>query len=327
MRLLAGFRSCCLALGGLALCAVANAQQYPTQTVRLIVPYSPGGQADLAVRIIAERFSDRFKQTFVVVNVPGSSGISALTQVLNAPADGYTISYADAGHWAINVALHKDLPYDPLKDFAPVGIFGETTGVFIAVNANVGIKALPELIARAKAEPGKLRYGSPGIGSIHHLIMEDFKARLGLNILHVPYKGSSQSVPALIAGETSITLSALTRLAGPAEQGKIRILAVTRQQRSALAPDVPTVAELAVPGFGHPGFEGFIARTGTPRVAVDKLSRAMADIVKAPDVVKRFAGIGFEPSSDTSPETMAKMIRVDQEKYKGLARAAGLMAK
>ena len=249
----------------------ASADDYPNRPVRIIVPYTPGGQADLAVRIIAEQFTSSFGKPFIVLNMPGSSGIAAMNTALGAPADGYTISYADAGHWAINGALNPKLSYDPEKDFVPIGLFGETTGLFLAVNENMAVKTLGQLISEARAKPGTLTYGSPGIGSIHHLIMEDFKASAGLDILHIPYKGSTQTLPALVSGEVAMVISSLGSVASYVEQGKVRLLAVSTKMRSALAPNVPTIAELAVPDFDHAGAEGLIARTGTPREIIDRL--------------------------------------------------------
>jgi len=321
------------ALGGIfaALMAMAfgdpaQAADYPNRPVKLIVPYQPGGQADVGIRLIAPQLQALLGQPFVVVNIPGSSGVAAMSTALNAPADGYTISYADAGHWAINSALHSNLSYDPEKDFVPIGLFGETTGLFIAVTDALPVKTLQELIALAKAKPGALTYGSAGVGSIHHLIMEDFKAGVGVDILHIPYKGSTQTLPALLSGEISMAIASLGSVSNYVEQGKVRLLAVSTKKRSPLAPDVPTIAELAIPGFDHAGAEGLIARTGTPQEVVDKLSAALGKIVVMPDVASRFLGFGLVPITDTSPKLMAETIRTDREKYARVVKISGAKA-
>ncbi|MSQ71603.1 MAG: tripartite tricarboxylate transporter substrate binding protein [Betaproteobacteria bacterium] len=309
-----------------ALCAPAFAQEYPARAVKIIVPYAPGGQPDVAVRVLAQQFSIQFGQPFVIENIPGSSGIAAINTFLKAPADGYTISYGDAGHWAINVALNSKVGYDPLRDFVPVGLFGETTGLFLCVTDSVPVNNLQELIALAKAKPGALSYASAGIGSIHHLIMEDFRASLGLSILHVPYKGSAQAVPALVGGQVSMALASLAVVSPYARDGKLKILGVSTGKRSSLAPAVPTIAEIAIPGFDHAGGLGLVARVGTPQAVVDKLTAALARAVAMPEVVSRFATVGLEPIRDNSPAKLAERMREDRIKYARVVRLSGATA-
>jgi tripartite-type tricarboxylate transporter receptor subunit TctC len=311
------------ALAGLALATAAQAQDYPTRAVRMLVPYAPGGQADLVIRVLAEKFSAEFGQPFSVVNMPGGGGLAALNNVIAGEPDGYTISYVDSGQWAINGALNPKNVFRK-TDFAAVGLFGQTTGMFLAANQQSGFTTLQQVIAAAKAKPGALSYGSPGIGSIHHLVMEDFKARAGIDILHVPYKGNAQTVPALLGGEVPLVLGALATLGGPAKEGKVKILASSRGTRSSMAPEIPTIAELAVPGFGHGAPEGLIVKAGTPQPIIDKLSKAMAVYVKQPDVIERFARAGFEPLEDTSPATMWKQVEMEQELYARIAKSAGM---
>jgi tripartite-type tricarboxylate transporter receptor subunit TctC len=249
-----------------------------------------------------------------------------MSTALNAPADGYTIAYSDSGHWAINSALNPKLSYDPEKDFVPIGLFGETTGLFIAVTDRIPAKTLPELIALAKEKPGALTYGSAGVGSIHHLIMEDFKANTKLDILHIPYKGSTQTLPALLSGEVSMAIASLGSVSNYVEQGKVRLLAVSTKKRSPLALDVPTIAELAVPDFDHAGAEGLVARTGTPQEVIDKLSAALAKTVVLPEVHARFIAFGLVPLTDTSPKSMGEIMRADREKYARVVKLSGITA-
>src|SRR4051812_31643703 len=172
----------------LAISAAASAQDYPNHSVKVIVPYAPGGQPDVAVRVLAQQFSTQLGQPYVVENIPGANGLAAINAFLKMPPDGYTLSHSDGGNWAINLALNPKLSYDPQRDFSPIGLYGQTTGLFLVVNSSVPVNTLQDLVAASKAKPGSLSYASAGIGSIHHLIMEDFKTALGLNILHVPYK-------------------------------------------------------------------------------------------------------------------------------------------
>ncbi len=314
------------ALAALAFCAAGNAQDYPIRAVKIIVPYAPGGQPDVAVRVLAQQFSTQFGQPFVVENMPGSSGIVALNAFLNTPLDGYTVSYGDTGTWAINKALNPKLPYDPQKDFAPIGLFGESTGVFLVVTGSVPARTLQELVALVKSRPGYFSYASSGVGSIHHMIMEDFKASLGLNILHVPYKGSAQTLPALVGGQVSMALASLAGVSSYAADGRVRILAVSTKKRSSLAPNVPTIAEAGIPEFHHAGGEGLVARAGTARAVVDKLSAALAKAVAMPEVAARFASVGLELVPDTSPGALAERIRLDQIKYTRVVKISGASA-
>ena len=315
-------RACCALAAGL--CFSAGAQEYPARPVKIIINVSPGGMPDVTVRVLANQFSAQFGQSFIVENVPGANSSNAITALLKAPADGYTLAYGDAGYWAINVALNPKMPYDPQRDLAPIGLFGETTGLFICVTDSIPAKTLQELIALAKAKPGSLSYASAGIGSIHHLIMEDMRASLGLNLLHVPYKSSGQAVPALVGGQVSMALASLTAVTPFARDGKLRILAVSTGKRSRLAPDVPTIAEAAgIPGFDHAGGLGLVARAGTPQVAIDRMSAALAKAVAMPEVVARFAAVGLEPITDNSPAKLAERMRSDMEKYVRVAKISG----
>jgi tripartite-type tricarboxylate transporter receptor subunit TctC len=315
-----------VALATAAFCALAGAQEYPARAVKIIVPYAPGGQPDVAVRVLAQQFSVQFGQPFVIENVPGSSGIAAINAFLKSPADGYTLSYGDAGHWAINIALNPKVAYDPQRDFAPIGLFGETTGLFLCVTDSVPVNNLQELIALAKSKPGALSYASAGIGSIHHLIMEDFRASLGLEVLHVPYKGSAQAVPALVGGQVSMALASLAVVTPYARDGKLKILGVSTGKRSSLAPTVPTIAEVAIPGFDHAGGLGLVARTGTPQIVIDRISAAIAKAVAMPEVVSRFATVGLEPIRDNSPAKLAERMREDRVKYTRVVKISGATA-
>jgi len=313
-----------------ALCAAHTAAQtgassYPNKPVRVVVPYAAGGLPDTMTRLVVTRLTETLKQQFVVDNRPGAGGIGACELVARANADGYTLLVADVGQTAINPALYAKLPYDPVKDFAAVGIMG-TSAQFIAAHASVPANSLNELIALAKAKPGSLRYGSGGIGSLHHLSMEALNGPLKLGLVHVPYKGTAQSVPALISGEVSLAMSALPSLAPHRAGGRIKLLAVNTLKRSPQAADVPTVAEVTgIKDFDYPPVIGILAPSGTPRALVNLLSKEIAQAVKHGEVVKRYTTLGIDPVGST-PEEYTAQNRTDLEKYAKVVKAAGLKA-
>ncbi len=314
------------ALSALALLAVnAAAQTYPTKPVRIVVPYAAGGLPDTMTRLVATRLTETLKQQFVIDNRPGAGGISACELVARANADGYTLLVADVGQTAINPALYAKLPYDSVKDFAPVSIMG-TSAQFIAAHTAVPATTLSELIALAKAKPGTLRYGSGGIGSLHHLTMEALNGPLKLGLVHVPYKGTAQSVPALIGGEVSLAMSALPSLAPHRAGGRIKLLAVNTLKRSAQAADVPTVAEVTgIKDFDYPPVIGIMAPAATPRAIVNWLSTNIAQAVRHRDVDARYATLGIDPVG-SSPEDYVTQNRTDIEKYARVVKMAGLKA-
>ena len=305
--------------------ASAVAQSYPTKPVRVVIPYAAGGLPDTMTRLVATRLTETLKQQFVIDNRPGAGGIGACELVARANADGYTLLVADVGQTAINPALYAKLPYDPVKDFAAVGIMG-TSAQFIAAHASVPANTLNELIALAKAKPGALRYGSGGIGSLHHLSMEALNGPLKLGLVHVPYKGTAQSVPALISGEVSLAMSALPSLAPHRAGGRIKLLAVNTLKRSPQAADVPTVAEVTgIKDFDYPPVIGILAPSATPRAIINLISSSIAQAVRHPEVVQRYTTLGIDPVGST-PEEYAAQNRTDLEKYAKVVKAAGLKA-
>ena len=320
------FRASRLALIPLMLfSAIAAAQTYPAKPVRVVIPYAAGGLPDTMTRLVATRLTETLKQQFVIDNRPGAGGIGACELVARANADGYTLLVADVGQTAINPALYAKLPYDPVKDFTAVSIMG-TSAQFIAAHASVPANTLTELIALAKAKPGSLRYGSGGIGSLHHLSMEALNGPLKLNFVHVPYKGTAQSVPALISGEVSLAMSALPSLAPHRAGGRIKLLAVNTLKRSVQAPDVPTVAEVTgIKDFDYPPVIGILAPAATPRAIVNLLSSSIAQAVQHRDVAQRYTTLGIDAVGST-PEAYAAQNRADFAKYAKAVKAAGVKA-
>jgi tripartite-type tricarboxylate transporter receptor subunit TctC len=301
----------------------AAAQEYPTRPVRVVVPYAAGGLPDTMTRLAAVKMTEALGQQVVVDNRPGAGGIGACELVANANADGYTLIVVDVAQTAINPALYAKLPYDTLKSFAPVSLMG-ISAQFLAANAAVPASTLNELIKLAKAKPGQLRYGSGGIGSVHHLSMEALKTPLGLDIIHVPYKGNGVAIPAMISGEVALVFSALPAIEGHLKAGRVKLLAVNTAKRSPQAPNVPTVSEVTgIKDYDYPPAIGVLAPAKTPRPVVNRVADAVAKAVKHPDIAKRYVELGIEPVGNT-PEQYAAQIRVDIPKYAKAVKASGV---
>lgn len=297
---------------------------YPNRAVKVVVPYAPGGFPDTIARIIGNRLAESFGQQFVVENRGGAGGIAGTDAVAKATPDGYTLLMADVGQIAINPAIYSKLPYDSVRDFTPVSMVA-TSPLFFVVHASVPVNTLAELITLAKSKPGGLTYGSSGTGSIHHLTMEAMKFALGLDIVHIPYKGSGQSVPALLGGQVSMSVAALPSLASHIKAGRVRLLAINTATRSPQARDVPTVAENGVPGFDYPSKIGLLGPAGMARGAVQKLHGQIVKAVNHPDTLQRFSGLGVDPVGGT-PEQYASDNRTDIERYAKVVKAAGIKA-
>jgi tripartite-type tricarboxylate transporter receptor subunit TctC len=283
------------------------AQEWPLKPVRMVVPYAAGGLPDTMTRTLAQRLAETLGQQIVVDNRPGAGGISGSELVAKSAPDGYTLLVADVGQVAINPHLYPRLPYDPLKDFAAVSLVG-TSSLFLVVHGSIPAASFAELVALAKARPGALNYGSSGNGSIHHLATEVLKASLGLDIVHVPYKGTGQAVPALLGGQV--------------KAGKLRLLAVSTAKRSPEAPAVPAIAELGVPGYDFAPEIGIVAPAATPEAIVQKLSAEIARAARHPDTVQRFVPLGIEPVGSTQ-EYYAAAIRAAYEKYGRAVKISG----
>ncbi|HUQ75756.1 MAG TPA: tripartite tricarboxylate transporter substrate binding protein [Burkholderiales bacterium] len=309
------------ALLGFLFAAAVHAQGYPNRPIKIVVPYAPGGLPDTMARVLAAKLGEPLGQQVVVENVGGAGGINGVEQVVKAQADGYTLLIADVGQIAINPHIFSKLPYQPLKDLAPVSLIG-TSPLYLVAHPSVPVNSLKELVALAKAQPGKLNYGSSGIGSIHHLSTEALKAGFGIDIVHVPYKGTGQSVPALLGGQVSLLYSALPSIAGHLKDGKVKMLAISTLKRSPQTPDVPTVAEAGIPGYDFVAEIGLLAPANTPREVINRLSAESAKAVKQSDVVQRFATLGIDPVGST-PDAYAAINKADYEKFATLVKASG----
>lgn len=302
--------------------ALSHAQAaYPNRPIRFVVPYSAGGLPDTVARVYAQRLGEKLGQAVVVENRPGANGVVAAQALSTSPKDGYTFMVTDGSMFSINPAIYKNLSYDYKRDFVPVALAARAP-LYMAVNANVPAKTLQEFIALAKSKPGTLNYGSSGIGSTHHLTMEAMKAALGLQMTHVPFKGSGQSVPALIGGQVDVLFSALPSLSGFVAGGQVRLLASNAAQRSPLEPNVPAIAEI-IPGFDFAPIVGVLAATGTPPAAIARMAAEIANVSHMPELVQTLNKAGVEPIG-AGPADYNKAVLGENERLAKAIAAAGI---
>lgn len=298
------------------------ADDFPNRPIRVISPFGPGGSPDVIARVIAEAMSTDLGQRVVVENRSGASGSIALSSGARAPADGYTMILTSEGTHAVVPVLYPDLTYDVLKDFSPV-IYAAHGDMFLVVNSAQGVTTLAELVALAKNKPGAIKYGSPGIATIHHLGMARLAQLADLDLHHIPYRGVVQATPALIANEVSVMFATLASILPYVQAGTMRILAVGSLRRSAFQPDVPTIAESGFAGFELPTNLGFLVPAGTPKAIVDRLNRSAATALKTERVAEVAAKMAHQPDGG-APDDFTKRIRMDQEIYRQLVRETGV---
>lgn len=303
------------------LAGVASAQTYPGRPIRIVVPYSPGGLPDTIARLVGKYLADSMGQPIVVENRGGAGAIPGTEVVVRAAPDGYTLLMTDAGQVAINPHLYAKLSYDPIRDFAPISLIGTST-LFLTVNASFPASTMQEFVAYVKANPGKVNYGSAGIGSVLHLGLAALSTAYGLEMVHIPYKGTGEAVPALLAGQINVVYSALPAIAQHVKSGRVKMLAASSAQRSPQAPDVPTVAELGIAGYDFGPEMGIVAPAGTPAAIVSKLSGEIARAVKQPEVVQRFSQLGINPVG-SSPASYAATIKSSYDRYAIVVKASG----
>ncbi|RPJ44248.1 MAG: tripartite tricarboxylate transporter substrate binding protein [Betaproteobacteria bacterium] len=306
---------------GLTAIAPAAAQHYPTKAVRIIAPFPPGGSSDLVARILAQKLTEANGQQFVVDNRPGAGGTLGTDLAAKSAPDGYTLAVGNIAPLAVNVSLFKKLPYNPVHDFAPIAMSAVGTTVLV-VHPSLPVRSVKELVALAKARPGQLNYGSGGSGTPAHLSGELFRHLAKVNIVHIPYKGTGLSLNELISGQIQLVFASMPVGLPHVKTGRLRALAVTSEKRSALAPELPTVAE-TVPGFQFDSWWGLTAPARTPNDIIMKLNGQLLQIVKQQDVKERFAGLGLEPVG-TSPQQYAAFIKSEIDKVARIAKAIGL---
>jgi tripartite-type tricarboxylate transporter receptor subunit TctC len=309
-----------LALALAATTAEAVAQAYPNRPVRMVVPLSPGGFADVPARVIAPRLSEALGQTVFVENKPGAGATIGTDFVAKSKPDGYTVLFTGTPH-VISPALYKNLPYDPLKDFAPVMLVASGPYVLV-VNPQLPVRSVQELIAAAKAQPGKIDYASSGNGSAQHLVSALFTSMAGIDLNHVPYKGSGPAMQDLLSGQVKVSFAGIPNVMPSLKSGKLRALAVSTPKRSPDLPDVPTVAEAGVPGYDATLWLALLAPAGTPDDVVQKLYAEATKTLREPEVQKAIAATGVEVSI-LGPQELPAFLQSEADKWGKVARESG----
>lgn len=309
-----------LALAALPMSALAQA--WPSKPIKLVAPSTPGDAPDVIARLVADKLSTALGQQVVVENRPGAGGVVGSDYVAKAAPDGYTLIMGNAGSHGINAAVYSKLPYDIQKDFAPVSQVAVAPNVMV-INPSVPASTVAEFIAYAKANPGKLSYASGGNGSSAHMSMELFKSMSGIDIQHVPYKGSSPALTDVVSGQVVAFIGNMPPTVPLIKAGKLRALAVTTKSRSALMPELPTIAEAGLPGYETVAWFGVLAPAGTPPEIVNKLSSEIGKIAKSPEIREKLIAMGAEPVGGT-PEEFKAVIDRDIAKWKPLAQKVGI---
>jgi len=302
-----------------AVSTAASAQSFPTRPIRFLVPFGPGGVGDITARVVAQKIGASLGQQIVVDNRPGAGGIVASEIVAKAAPDGYTLLLLNNAH-AVSMSLFKSLPYDTLRDFAPVSSIA-TFSIVLLVNADSPIKSVKDLIASAKASPGKLNVGTIQIGATQHLSSELFKSMAGVDIVHVPFTNTGALLTGLRGGSVQIAFEFIAPVVGQVKAGAMRALAVSTRSRFAGLPDIPTVHEAGVPGYEVMSWNGIGAPAGTPKAVIDRLNRAITEALAMPDVKQRFAELAVDTRPDT-PEGFRKLVASEIGKWRAVIEKA-----
>src|ERR1700704_1538162 len=300
----------------------AQAQNYPNRAITLVIPFAPGGSTSIVGRGIADKISELLGEKVVVDNRPGAGGTVGTKAVAKSEPDGYTLVLGYTGTLAIGPSLYRSVGYDPRKDFAPIGLIGNAPNSLV-VHPSFPAKSVAELIAYAKANPGKVNFGSAGAGTVSHITGEYFAASAGIKLVHIPYKGTGPALTDLLGGHIPVAFAPIPATHASVAEGKLIGLAVTSAKRSSLLPDVPTIAEAGVPGFEASLFYGLVVPEGTPRPIIDRLNKALNDALATDEVRKRLATDGTEITPGT-PEDYAAFIDKDEKKWAQLGKASGV---
>ena len=302
-------------------CTFAAAQDYPARPLRMILGFAPGGSTDLVARVLAQKMAATWNQQVVVDNRPGANGMIGANLVAKATPDGHTLLLSSIGPMAINASLYK-MPYDIVKDFAPVTYTGNVTNLLV-VHPSVPAANVRELMALAKAQPGKLTFGSSGAGGAPHMAVELFKILAKVDVVHVPYKGGGPAMADLVGGQISGSFASMPSSIPFVRNGKLRALAVTAPKRSPAAPEVPTVSEAGIPGFSVLDWQGMFTTAKTPAPVVNKLNAEIKRALALPDVIEKLATAGVEIQT-TSPEEWGRFVQSEIEKWAKVVKTAGI---
>ena len=307
-----------------AAAALAQAPVFPTRPITVIVPYAPGGLPDTVARVVGQKLSDKWGQPVVIENKPGGNGVVAAQALSAKPADGYTLMITDGTMFSVNQYVYSKLPYDSVKDFTFITLIARAP-LFLAVAPSVPASNFGDFVAMAKAKPGTYTYGSSGIGSIHHLTMEAIKHSLGVDLLHVPFKGTGQSIPALVSGQVTAVWSAMPSIAGFVKEGKLKLIAVNSEKRSALAPEIATVAETSIPAFDFAPNIGICGPAGLPPAIAARISADVIDALKDPALVERLKILGIDVVGG-SGQDYAALLAADRVRFEKVIKIAGVKA-
>ena len=306
---------------GLSAPALAADTVYPTKSIRFVVPYAPGGSSDVIARILGVKAGELLGQTFVIDNRPGAGSMLGTELVAKSPGDGYTIVLSDMPH-TINPSIYAKVPYDPVKDFTPVTLVG-TSAMFLFVNPSTPFQTVKDLIAAAKAAPGKFAIGSGGNGTTTHLSAEIFMQRAGIKLTHVPYKGAGPAMTEVIAGQIPMTFTSMATAAPHVKSGKVRALGVTARKRVPSYPDIPTFQEAGVPDFIVEHWWGVLAPAGVQKPVLDTLRGALVKVIISADTRERFAVLAVEPTTNT-PDDFRKLLASDVQHWAKVVKDAGI---
>jgi tripartite-type tricarboxylate transporter receptor subunit TctC len=300
----------------------AYSQAFPSKAIKIIVPYSPGGTTDLVARLVAQKLSERLGQPVVVDNKPGANGMIGSDLVAKSPPDGYTLGIASPGSHAANASLYKTMTYDTVKDFTPVTL-AVSAPMLLVAHPSLGVSNVRELIAAAKAKPGTISYASGGSGSSQHLAMELLKSMAGIEMTHVPYKGSAASYPDLLGGTVKLEMDVLPTSLPHVKGGRLKVLATGAAKRLPMLPDVPTVAESGIPGYESSAWYGFVAPANLPPEVLQKLNAEIVRALREPDVLEKLTGAGVIVVAGT-PQEFATHIRSEMDKAARIVKAANI---
>ncbi|MCW5605653.1 MAG: tripartite tricarboxylate transporter substrate binding protein [Burkholderiales bacterium] len=299
----------------------ALAQEYPVKSIRLVVPFAPGGATDITGRTLSLKMAQSFKQTVIVENRTGAGGVIGAETVAKAAPNGYTVLIATPAEIAILPHMQK-MPYDPLRDFAPVSL-ATASPLILVVHPSLPVKSVKDLVALVRARPGQLSYGSAGTGGVHHLAGELLKVTYKLDMVHVPYKGIGAVIPELLGGHMPMTFSSMPPSMPHVRSGKLRALGVAATKRSPAAPEVPTMTEAGAPDFVATNWFAYFAPTGTPPAVIDRLNVEINRVLKLEDVKEKLVTLGLE-TVGTTPEELGSFVREESQKFGKLIKAAGV---
>lgn len=314
--------SVCSCLLAALVCPLAGAQPYPVKPVRIIVTFPPGGPTDIVGRSLAQKLAETLKQQFVVDNRAGAGGVVGTDIAAKSAADGYTLLLGTSSGLSLNPALNPKLPYNAFGDFAPISLIVVNPQILV-LHPSLPANSVKDLIRLAKARPGQINYASVGQGSPNHLGIEMLKAMAGIDMVHIPYKGTAPALTDLLAGQVSLMFNSMPSVLPHVKSGKLKGIAVGSAKRSPAAPEIPTVSEAGVPGFEYVTWYGLFAPVGTPKDIVARLNAEVVRILADPELAQRFSSQGAEPSS-TTPEQLAKFQRDEHERWKRVIQSAGI---